>query len=183
MTIEQKSELPSGYIWKNLAGTTAKFPMPDTWFFLAHQAEDIKAFFLTRESIVDEGICRTGLSINITPNIRNKYGRSAIELARRLMDTLPVVPTSGIARLEDGPLTIYRRYFILPRSMKVHIPRFGGGTVEKITEPTNFYVQTVANKDTDTAYIMQFETPSRLWNVDRLKAKVMIENGVLDKTV
>ncbi|MFH1535818.1 MAG: hypothetical protein ABIC96_01975 [Patescibacteria group bacterium] len=183
MTLEQRAELPSGYLWKDFPGMNARFPMPDTWFFLALQVEDTRAFFLTREAVTKQGIYTTGLSINILPRIKVKTGRPATEMAIGLMKTLPLVPTSRITIHENDPLFICRRFFILPVATRVAIPSYRGGFVEKAMEPTNFYVQTVANRDTDTAYIIQFETPSRIWNDDKETAKTMIENGVLDKTI
>lgn len=183
MTTEQSSELPSGYIWKELQGTRARFPMPDTWFLLTQQVSGIRAFYMTRESIPSQGSYITGLSVNITPNIRRRTGRSAMEMAEGLMETLPMIPQGGITRIEEGPLAIFRRFFFFPEPRTIPIPQFGGGFVLRVMPPTNFYVETVANRRTDTAYIIQFETPSTKWHEDRQIALTMIESGVLDPRV
>ncbi len=63
------------------------------------------------------------------------------------------------------------------------IPQLGGGIAMKIMPPTNFYVETVGNRRTDTAYIVQFETPWTKWLEDRETAITIIENGILDPRV
>lgn len=183
MGTERREKIPQGYAWKNLPGTQARFLMPETWFFHTQQAGNTRAFFLTRESIVDQGMFTTGLFVNIFRNIRRKVGRSSIEMARGIMNTLPVIPVSGITVIEDGPLVICRRFFVQPVSQRMSIPQFRGGFVEKIVEPTTFYVETVGNRETDTAQVIQFETPTRLWKDYRQTARIMIDQGMLDKTV
>lgn len=183
MTTEQRGELPSGYLWKDLPGTRARFPMPGTWFFLTQQAGNTRAFFMTRESIAREKMYSTGLSVNIMPNIGRKTGRSAVDMAEGLMRTLPMRPLGEVTRTEDGPLVISRRFFLFPEPRTMPIPQLGGGVAMKVVPATNFYVETVGNRRTDTVYIVQFETPWDKWTEDRETAVTMIENGVLDPRI
>lgn len=183
MSLEQKPALPDNFTWQDLQETKASIPIPTPWFYLRRREADTLAFFLTKEAVVNEGIYVTGLSVNIIRQIRYRTGRPAVDLARGLMETLPVIPLSKILDQKDNPLVIYRRYFAQPTPIKIAIPRFGGGFIEKVMEPTTFYVQTVANQQTDTAWIVQFETPSRLWEQDKQTARIMIENAVLDREI
>lgn len=57
MTVEQRPELPQGYVWKEIPSIGARFTMPDTWFYRDMSAISFpgpgmtNAYFLTRESI------------------------------------------------------------------------------------------------------------------------------------
>lgn len=183
MRLEQKNEIPSGYVWKECLEINAYFPMPDKWFFLAIHKNDTLAFFMTKESIPQQGMFITGLSINVFQGIKQKTGKSAVEFTEGLMRTFPLIPLSRITKIEDNPLVIFRRFFTMPIAQRVLIPQFGKETIGKLMAPTNFYVETVANRKTDTAYIVQFETPVEKWEEDRQIARVMVENGILDKSI
>lgn len=183
MTSEARAEIPSGYTWKHCLEINAQFPMPETWFFQAVPLDETKAYFLTKQSLPKNGMFTTGLCVNSFSGIKKRIGKSALEMAEGLMQTYPLVPLSRVTRLEDGPLIRLRRFFLLPIPMRAQIPQFGREAEEKVMPPTNFYIETTANRDTDTAYIIQFETPLERWKEDKEIAIMMVENGMLDKTV
>lgn len=185
MAPEQHSEIPRGYIWKDCPGINARFPMPETWFFMTQEAAGTRAFFMTRESIERRGMFFTGLSINVITDISHKAGgRSAVDMALGLMETLPLQPISQIIRADDGPLVVARRFFSLLKAQYMPIPQYGRAEVAvKLMQPTHFYFETVGNRETDTVYIIQFETPTSSWEKDKKIARTMIENGILDKSI
>lgn len=184
MSSEQRGEIPSGYIWKDLPGINARFPMPDTWFFMGIEAPGTYAFFITRESIPQRGIFTTGVTVNAFLKFGNKMPGSAVDFAREVLQTLPMVqPISNVEVVEDGPLTICRRLFILPIERYMTTPSFHGEIVTKLMPPSHFYYMAACNRETHTAYIAWFETPSTKWKEDRQIAEIMISNAVLDKNI
>lgn len=194
MSLENRSELPTGYIWKECGSIKAKFPMPQDWFFKTQTVPGTRAFFMTREPIIadslrlfsvgremlyqtssPEGYFKTGLSINVFPDFYRRTRRSPSAVARDYMDnpSKEMIPTSQILRQRDGHLITLRRLF------RVNAQNVMG----KRMESTNYYIEFTANDSTQTLYTIMFETPSENWQGDEEIARTMIENRVLDKTI
>lgn len=60
---------------------------------------------------------------------------------------------------------------------------FHGEIVTKLMAPSHFYYLAAGNKETDTAYITWFETPSSKWKEDKQICETMMNNIIFDKNV
>ncbi|GEM_PF-3092235 len=198
MTIDRRPEIPSGYILKELPGINASMSMPETWFYSSHQLfaygsflaltmssdliqfglKDVKteAHFMTRESIAQNGIFTTGVSVNIFPDFSEKMG-STEKFAKEFLEKPPpfLLPLRPVTIEEDGPLVIARRFIIMPFEQTIPIPSFHGGVVTKQVPPLHFYYMVIGNRETDAACVATFETPSLKWKDDRKVAETMID--------
>lgn len=198
MTADQKGELPSGYVWQELPGINAQIPKPEPWHFLgiiAPSTEDIKVlgthlFQISRESIIKRGLYTTGFAIyGMTDFSHNMPGNqkgaiSAEDFARGFLQKIPTIqPVGEIKETENGPLVVCKRRFILPVERYMTMVSFHAEVVTKLMAPSHFYYMAIANRDTGTAYLAWFETPSSKWKEDKPIAETMINNLVIDKTV
>lgn len=198
MTADRRGELPPGYNWQELPGINAGLPAPENWHFfgiLAPSTEDIKVlgthlFQISRESIPKRGMFTTGVAIyGFTDFSRNMSGSpehtaSPVDFARRFLRTLPVLhPVGELTEIEDGPLVICKRRFVLPVERFMTIPSFHGELVSKMMPPSHFYYMAAGNRETDTAYLAWFETPSAKWKNDKPIAETMINNLTFDQTI
>ncbi len=189
MTAEQRPEIPQGFTWKDCTGINARFPMPETWFFKQEASPTTLGYFLTREPIAGEsfyvgvggitlkttkpeGFFKTGLSVNTIPHFDritrhrpSRFGKLFIGNPRTAL-----IPTSRATEERNGKLMTFRRFF-RSNPLKVMGQRL---------EPTHYYVEFTANDSTGAAYIIMFETPSRMWKEDQQTARTMIEKRILD---
>lgn len=169
-----RPEIPQGYTWKQCTGINAMFPMPDAWFFKAETKGDTQAFFMTRESVDQNGLFITGLSINTMPGIRRKTMALPSQYAYSLMTAqTQMKPISDIVSFREGPLTIYRRSFkTLP--LKIRGRRINQKMI---------YSEATGNDQTDRFYLLMFETPVNQWQKDAENAVIMIDKRILDGSI
>lgn len=109
---------------------------------------------------------------------------SPVDFARGILRTLPLIqPVGEMTEIEDGPLVICRRRYVLPIERFMTVPSFHGELVSKMMPPSHFYYMSAGNRETDTAYLAWFETPSSKWKDDKPIAETMINNLTLNKFV
>lgn len=190
MTVEQ-GEIPTEYVWIDLPGINARLPMPEKWFFLGFETPDTLLsmpvigpylYQISRESILRKGIFTTGVAVHAFTRYSQVMKGTPVDFAKGFLKRLPVwKPVGEITEIEDDPLVICRRRFILPVERWVTIPTFHAELVTKYMPPSHFYYLAAGNRDTDTAYIAWFETPSVKWKDDRQIAETMINNLSFDK--
>lgn len=177
-------KIPDEYVWKEIPLIKAHFLMPDNWFFVNIHSPKTYTYFLTRESIPQNGIFITGLTIKTFIGFGQKVTQIASYFAREILQTLPVVqPLDQIKIVEDGPLTICKRQFFVPVKRSLTTSNFCGKLITKLVPPSHLYYLAVGNKNTGTTYVIWFETPSSKWQKDRKTAEIMINHAIFNKSI
>lgn len=193
---QETTGLPLGYTLKESPLINARIPMPDGWFYHEETKGATKAVFLTQESLRFKGIFETGISINVIPNVKRISNVSASKFVRDFLATLQysmplsmVKPLGETTRSKEDPFDIYKRHFVIRADtpgikVMAAIPSAVGGQVVKEFKATHSYYKGVGNTETDTAYLIMFESPSKKWLDDgEIIANTMMDGIILDPAV
>jgi hypothetical protein len=172
---ETLPQAPEGYSWQLAGQSQAFFLRPEGWHFKAfEQAEDL-AYFITREPIPPDAKpgsyqFETGFTINVFRGVTRAKGIAPSGFA---LGYVQVVTQSAEHETEDtwqnrgGPFIGYGVQFC------------SGSDIGRLRQQHHL----IANDETDTLYLIIFETPERLWERDWPLAKVVIERLMLHPDV
>lgn len=180
------SELPSGFVWKDLAYCRGKIPMPQDWHFRQDPTSQyIRAFFITREEISGQpsvqtsdttffpidttGFFQTGFTIYVHRDAPYLFKAKPSELVERFANQFDLhEPEGDPVVFSEGNRLTARRFFRSKESNPLGL----------IVPPTKLHMEASGNDSTGTFYLTTFETPAEKWPEDKEIARVMIENRV-----
>src|SRR5262249_49446073 len=83
---------PEGFSWKRIEEVRATFLLPKGWYFKSEESGGTRAYFLTPEKVKNGAPFDTGLTINVTKNLKDKdavaYARAFIGKAAEMFETI-----------------------------------------------------------------------------------------------
>jgi hypothetical protein len=149
LDIDDKQQTsPQGYEWVNCEQMTAQFLKPDDWYFLEESNQDSTACFLTQQKITEEApYFTTGLSINAVQNATQQ---------------LPLPPEQFISSLLDEVSTAFDEVSPQSTLQEEGSPLYGKASTMSTPEFTVYYLH-YWNQETDTVYLLSFESPTSEW--------------------
>lgn len=161
-------EAPPGFSWRRLVKIKAAFLVPDGWHFMRGEQENTTAFFITRENIEEVGSFDTGLSINV---IRDRPDLDAVAYARSYI----------VAVLESNE--------VIGEPFANEVGRLKGfGAQVKVAGDEErpdivMHYLAIGNSETNTLYILFFESPEPRWEEDWKTGQTMLRFFLLDDEV
>ncbi len=162
---------PSGYTWAEFKEIKGAFLKPEGWFLKkTGQAGGTLAYFISKEAIAAKGSFQTGLSINVLPHVSKGSGVSAVEYAARYIETARSgkrVVLAPWAR-DMGPFKSF--------GVRIHHEDAIGG--DYITHHL-----AIGNAETDTLYLMTFESPSASWDASWKVGENMLKMFLIDTDI
>lgn len=161
---------PTGFEWKFVPESSLAFLMPEGWHFKAEKHETTYAYFATKENIDEVGQFSTGMTINVV----NDKSIDAVEYAKGIIENLAKSATTkkiiGQWEYEQDPVVSYQLH------IEAEYPNI------KSDDPNHkktLYYTTIAHRDTNTLYIVMFESPIKLWDVEWETGAKMIQLALL----
>lgn len=149
---------PEGFTWRKIKPIKAAFLVPDGWHFKAEKVKGTLAYFITAESIDDDGRFDTGLSINVMPHLK---GQDAVTYAQSFV--ISMGEGNELVRNWETGAGVLKGFGCLTRNPGDD------------NEPT-IMMSTLAigNETTNTLYIMWFESLESEWeSAWKLGEKIM----------
>lgn len=143
---------PEGFRWQHLEPVKANFLLPEGWFYRQEVNQGTLAYFITETEIVEGALFDTGLSINVIPQASQRTGGiAAPDYARAYIAQCSKTYAGSIAWQFEQDM-------------------FRGYGCEFSTEPQpgariTMHTLAIGNVDTDTLYILWFESPAEEWAV------------------
>ncbi len=174
------NEMPHGFIKKSLPQVGALLPLPWNWFYQARQVDGNFLFLLTADSINTQGFFQTGVSLNVFPQANQQFGASAVEIAEGMIDSKPLKLLEALSeaeRQQDENFVAVRRHFGFPGYSVLPVPSLNGEFRSHAIPPTHVYIETRANPETDTLYVLRFEAPEKHWPDYKPTADIMINHA------
>ena len=74
---------PSGYSWVEFKEANSAYLKPHGWFESIQRDGDVATLFISKENMDQLGSYRTGLSVNVIRNVRQRAGMTPSQFARR----------------------------------------------------------------------------------------------------
>jgi hypothetical protein len=154
---------PEGFSWKRVEEIKASFLMPKGWHYRLDTKGKTTAAFITREKIEKGKPFLVGLSVNV---VRDRMDPPAEKLARLIAEQF-----GKIGKVED--------------TVKVNRGKLKGSGGRLTVAGKNLTMQflVLANTETNTLYIIQFESPEKEWKEAWKVGKAMMEKMALGDEV
>lgn len=152
--------IPKNFTLKEIPEVKAEFLMPDGWFYKQEVKGGTFAFFITKEDIAKDGEFYTGLSVNITPPLKENNSLDyAKAYAAGLMDQAKML---DIFRLQFGSFEGF------------------GLQLQIFYKKKNYNIRSyhivLANKKNNSVYIITFESPEKEWPKAWLTGQKILNN-------
>ena len=162
---------PVGFHWQALPAIKAAMLLPYTWNFKAETSRDAQAYFLTRERIVPGKLFQTGMSLNVVRQMSAKSKQRAVAYAQAFSARSGRGAGQQVLGQESrtqGPLRLFGvRYRVA-----------NGAAGPKIMQQW-----AIGNANTDTFYLLLFESPEKDWAQAWKLGEEMIKQLRLDANV
>lgn len=164
LTAENPPPAPEGFVWKKLDSIRAAFLMPKGWFFKEENHDGTRAFFISKESIEKGGEFSTGLTINVQ---KVQDGSASDRAMKALAQLAQVGEVQKLWEAENGVLKLY------------------GARIHVTVDPPAFteHLLTIGNSQTNTLYLIIFESPDSQWDDAWEKGEVMLKDFLLDDEI
>jgi|GEM_PF-2623116 len=165
-------ELPEGYRLESCDDIGLAVPVPASWNAWSYPASPRTHIHCFAEQcfVRPDGKLQyeTGLSIGTFRRVRALTGYAPARLAVSLATGIHgarLLPTSEVEEHINGSLTFFSRTFERPAEETRKDP-----ALER-----SYAISGISHDETDTAYIMVFETPADQWDIDREIGRTMID--------
>lgn len=157
---------PEGYEWVACEKMTAQFLKPEGWYFLEESNEDSTACFITKEQITDATpYFTTGVSVNAVQDASNQLPLSPQQFVSALLDEISVAFDQATPQTTLEP---------------AGSPLYGKASTMRTEESTVYYLN-YWNKETDTVYLISFESPTDEWEEAWSEATPILQTLGLNK--
>jgi hypothetical protein len=157
---------PEGFAWREIEAIRAAFLVPAGWHFTHRREGETLAYFITREDPGELGVHETGLTINVFVKLET---HNAVEYAEQFIGS--VIATGELVdswRLDTGLL---QGHACLTRNV-----------AEDGTLSTKRSLA-IGNSNTNTLYLMWFESPEQTWDTMWKFGEVMLDVFALDSDI
>lgn len=141
---------PPGFEWTRSPALEAFVPCPQGWHFQETEEPGSKMAYFTRENREATGAFKTGFAVNIIPQMEGSIVDWCRAIVTICQEQMPALHT-----LESETTDLYS-YGI----EKINVPKARRDYHQRIR------VVGVANKRTNTLYLVQFESPADRWDTD-----------------
>jgi len=161
---------PAGYTWVRCNDIKGAFLKPTGWFFKKAVQGDTIGYFITKEDIDQQRAFKTGLSVNVIPNIPRKRGITATKFAASYIK-------AAVAS---------REVFKEPWSTTMGpFEGYGVVVINRDSHQGDFVTHNlaIANDKTGTVYLLTFESPLDQWDASWSIAKPMLKMFLIDDTI
>jgi hypothetical protein len=148
---------PEGFDWKHLPESSLAVLAPVEWNFLSEPRETTNNYFISQENIPTEGSFKTGLTIQVINDEKQDAVSTAKALPTKTMKLAGVEPVEVSERVE-GNLIIYEFEY-----------KISGAYV------STAHNMVIANKATNTLYIIVFESPAEDWEEAWVIGQAMLD--------
>ncbi|GKS57129.1 hypothetical protein YTPLAS18_06560 [Nitrospira sp.] len=74
---------PAGYSWVEFKEVNAAYLKPNGWYQAIRSDEEVATLFISKENMEQLGSYRTGLSVNVIRNVRQRAGVTPSQFAQR----------------------------------------------------------------------------------------------------
>ena len=159
-------EIPGDFTWKIIEETQIGFPIPDGWYYKEEKQGNTFAYFATKENIDEVKIFSTGLSINIVKDDSVK----ADEYAEFFIDSIVNADTTkkiiGNWHYSKGNIVSFQAEIEA---------EFDNVSADDPNRNKTIHYSTVADTDTNTLYVIIFESPTSIWDAEKEKAQYMLQ--------
>lgn len=155
---------PAGYSWQAFEEVGATFLRPDGWHFKSEPNGDGHAYFLTRENIDEIGFFKTGLSVNVLP-------RAGQDVLGNATESAYAARCANQGQLIDS------------WSLNVHVFHGFGCQIRAQPKPNiliRLHMLFVRNRNTDTLYVITFESPDAEWQQAWAVGRPILDSMGLD---
>ncbi len=155
---------PEGFAWKRIDSIKAEFLVPKGWFFKYEENADGRAFFISQESIEKGGEFATGLSVNVVKLKKDAAPERAMKV---IAEYSQLGKVQKLWEAENGALKLY--------GARIHVTK----------DPPAFTEQVLAigNSQTNTLYVIFFESPDASWDEAWKKGEVILGDFRLDDEI
>jgi hypothetical protein len=162
----ERPPAPEGFAWQEIDEIKAAFLVPAGWHFTRKQEGGTLAYFITREDPAELGIHETGLTINAFVKLET---HNAVEYAEQFIgSTIAAGELVDSWRLDTGLL---QGHACLTHNVA--------------DDGTSFTKRSLAigNSNTNTLYLMWFESPEQTWDSVWKIGEVMLSVFALDSEI
>ncbi len=165
---EQK-KAPKGFYWQRIKKLNCSFPVPYGWFVTEEERDGIVAVFISKENVAELGKFETGLTANVYRKMKNiDADKYAQQFRMNIIDTKDV-DNSALWDNRKGPLHIYScKYFLEKTDSRKAL------TTQLLT---------IVNKESNTLYILWFESPTESWEENWEIGKILLGQIVFDENM
>ena len=159
---------PKGYDWARCSEIKGAFLRPIGWHFRKDKRGETIGFFITKEDITKTGSFKTGLTVNVIPDIPKKKSMSPYDFARQVRETAK--ESSKLTKEWNKDMGPFKSV---------------GFVYDKKDDAGNFTVHNllIANNKTGTLYLVIFEAPSAEWTETWKIAEPMLKYLYIDDTI
>ena len=144
------------------AESSLAFLAPNDWNYKREQNDTTKAYYSTLENIDKDGSFKTGLTIQVIQDKNKNAAQVAKGLYANITSQNIVTKSSEVSERTEGDLVFYEFEY------EAATPTYNA-TVHNLM---------VANKATNTLYMITFESPSAQWEETWKLGQVIIDHIV-----
>jgi len=153
------SDAPDGFNWNYLPESSIAVLSPNDWHFLSETGSGTKAYFISLENINTEGSFKTGMTVNVVRDNSINATENARNFSSNIESLNNVTITEEVTERTEGKLIFYEMQYESAFSEYT-------ATIHNLI---------VANKETNTLYVITFESPSADWEDAWEIGQIMIE--------
>jgi len=143
---------PSGFEWIELEAIGARILKPRGWNEHSDLQGETRRYAFSREPLAGDGSFKTGLSIQVISDATATFGRLAPNAARAHLAAARRQPGVGVASTWSeafGRIQVHGHVILRPDAAGL-----AGIVVAQLA---------IGDPDTDTLYLLRFETPEAMW--------------------
>lgn len=159
---------PAGFTWQPLPEAKAAMLLPAGWYYKAAGQKGAPTYYLTQQEMGESGEYQTGLSLQVVRKAKAKTRHPAPEYAELLM------MRTGFGRNQAQ----------LEKAASVEAPWHKWTVRYRETPPEAdarmVYQLALANAQTDTLYLLTFESPAQDWADAWPLGEAMVRELILD---
>lgn len=155
---------PAGFAWQEVPELKAAILKPDRWFFRREEGTGTLAYFITKEEIVNGSQFQTGLTVNV---FRGLAQGTAAARGQALVEKMAS---------EHGAQTLSHRTGLFREFSSEFKDTDATGT-------TMMHVLTIANTQTDTLYLLIFESPAGQWDAVQKTGEMIVDSLTINEGV
>jgi hypothetical protein len=155
---------PEGYAWHEVPAIHASFLVPKGWHFREQSENEALTLYITQDAFTPPEKFEVGASINVF-----RRDPAAGARIKRMLEKLASAHAVELHRgSSGGPFTTLACQFESPREGK---------------EPVRTHVMGIANAETDTVYLVFFESPASQWDATWTKGRTILGKLALETGV
>lgn len=164
----QLPDLPKGFSWQRMEAINGWVAKPQNWYFAHEKSGSTNAYFVSKQAITDKDhFFEVGLSINAIPS-SGVPGGDAYKYAKYYINRYKEIGSIDFSEEEDvGVISVLRV----------------SGKFQEAGAEFNMAVEILANRKTNTLYVIQFEAPVDEWEEEWENGSQILDIIMLDDEI